>query len=134
MTGATRGLRDRLRDGLPPAIKARDAAALAALRSALAAIDNAEAVDPLPGPSPDAGHTHLAGTVAGLGAAEAGRRSLQEAQVERIVQAEVDERREAARAYERAGQDDRARWLRAEADVLSAYLAGPAPEGGGGGR
>jgi uncharacterized protein len=134
MTGATRGLRDRLRDGLPGAIKARDAAAVAALRSALAAIDNAEAVEQLPGPSPDAGHTHLAGTVAGLGAAEAERRSLQEAQVERIVQAEVDERREAARAYERAGQDDRARRLRAEADALSAYLAGPAPEGGGGGR
>lgn len=41
----TAGLRERLRGALPAAIKARDAAAVAALRSALAAVDNAEAAD-----------------------------------------------------------------------------------------
>ncbi|HEX7149045.1 MAG TPA: hypothetical protein VF512_16170 [Actinomycetota bacterium] len=39
-------LRDRLRRALPAAMKARDRPAMTALRSALAAIDNAGAVDP----------------------------------------------------------------------------------------
>ena len=37
---------DRLRRALPVAMKAQDRPAVAALRSTLAAIDNAEAVDP----------------------------------------------------------------------------------------
>ena len=44
-------LRDRLRRALPAAMKARDRPAMTALRSALAAIDNAGAVDP-PRPVP----------------------------------------------------------------------------------
>jgi uncharacterized protein YqeY len=131
MTGDGGTLRGRLRGALPAAMKARDAAAVAALRSALAAIDNAEAVEPAPGPPPAAGHADLAGTVAGLGAAEVERRHLQEAEVARIVQAEVADRRAAADAYERAGQAERAGRLRAEADVLSSHLDGPAPGGGG---
>ena len=120
MTGDGGTLRGRLRGALPAAMKARDGAAVAALRSALAAIDNAEAVEPAPGRSPGAaGHADLAGTVAGLGAAEVERRHLQEAEVEQIVQTEVADRRAAADAYERAGR------LRAEADVLSSHLGGP---------
>ncbi|HWD45875.1 MAG TPA: GatB/YqeY domain-containing protein [Actinomycetota bacterium] len=117
------GLRDRLRDGLPAAIKARDGVAVAALRSALAAIENAEAVAPPPGSPTEATHDRLAGTVAGVGAAEAERRALSEAEVEEIARGEVDERRAAADAYERAGRADPARRLRAEADVLGGYLA-----------
>jgi uncharacterized protein len=117
------GLRDRLRDGLPAAIKARDGVAVAALRSALAAVGNAEAVAPPPGTPAEATHAQLAGTVAGVGAAEAERRALTEAEVEAIVQGEVDERRTAADAYERAGRPEVARRLRAEADVLGGYLA-----------
>ena len=118
------GLRDRLRDGLPAAIKARDGVAVAALRSALAAIENAEAVTPPPAGSPaEATHSQLAGTVVGVGAAEAERRALSEAEVEEIARAEVDERRAAADAYERAGRPEMARRLRAEADVLGGYLA-----------
>jgi uncharacterized protein YqeY len=99
--------------------------AVAALRSALAAIENAEAVTPPPAGSPTEATTHaqLAGTVVGVGAAEAERRALSEAQVERIVRAEVEERRTAADAYERADRPDPARRLRAEADVLGGYLA-----------
>jgi uncharacterized protein len=135
MTGDGGTLRGRLRGALPAAMKARDGAAVAALRSALAAIDNAEAVAPAPGGSPAAaGHPDLAGTVAGLGAAEVERRHLQEAEVEQIVQAEVADRRAAADAYERAGQAERAGRLRAEAEVLSSHLGGPAPGGGGGER
>jgi len=50
--GATDDIRSRLRRALPAAIKARDLPAVAALRSALAAIDNAEAVDITRTPSP----------------------------------------------------------------------------------
>lgn len=46
MTPADDDLRDRLRRALPVAMKARDRTAVTALRSALAAIDNAEAFDP----------------------------------------------------------------------------------------
>jgi uncharacterized protein len=114
-------LRGRLRAALPAAMKAGDAATVAALRSALAAIDNAEAVESPQGPT-EAAHPDLAGTVAGVGAAKAQRRSLPEDEVERIVRAEVADRRAAAAAYERAGRPERAERLRAEADALGAHL------------
>jgi uncharacterized protein len=41
------------------------------------------------------------------------------------VRAEVVERQTAAEAYERAGHPQHAERLRAEAEVLSAYLDGP---------
>ncbi len=43
-----------LRKALTAALKARDSVAVAALRSTLAAIDNARAVDPTQAPRPDA--------------------------------------------------------------------------------
>ena len=46
---------------------------MSALRSALSAISNAEAVDPGPGRPAGTGGAHFAGTVAGLGAGEAER-------------------------------------------------------------
>jgi hypothetical protein len=116
-------VRERLRAALPPALKARGAVAVAALRSALAAIDNAEAVEGAPAPRPAAADTRIAGTVGGLGAAEVERPSLTGAQMDAIVRAEVAEREAAARAYERAGRHDRAERSRAEAGVLSALLA-----------
>ncbi len=93
--------------------------AASALRSALAAIGNAEAVLPRPGPGP-AGSAHVAGAVEGLGAGEAERRVLTEADLGEIVQAEITERRAAAGQYEQAGRSDRAERLRREADVLAA--------------
>jgi uncharacterized protein len=113
----TDSLRDRLRAALPTALKARDRAGLAALRSALAAIDNAEAV----GAGPDRGLA-IEESPAGAGATEAERRALTEAQVRSVVLAEVTERRAAAEEYERAGRTDRAELLRAEAAVLEAHL------------
>jgi uncharacterized protein len=141
-----RSLRQRLRAALPEAMKARDAVAVAALRSALATIDNAEAVDPAPAPSgaaatlPGAGSTDVAGAVVGVGAAEVERRSLSDAQVEELVRAELADRQAAARQYEQAGHRQRAERLRGEAGVLGAYLdgadvsrAGPGTSGRGGG-
>jgi hypothetical protein len=107
--------------------------AVDALRSALAAIDNAQAVDPPQPPPPAAGperggagdgHPRLAGTVVGVGAAEVERRSLSEAQMEEIVRAEIAEREAAAAGYERAGRLELAGRLRGEAQVLASYLDG----------
>ena len=109
-------LRGRLRAALPAAMKARDQVAVAALRSALAALDNAEAVDPSTGPGSDP-----LGVV-GLGAGEVARRELSEAEVEDLVRGELDERLAAAEVYEARGLGAEARRLRAEAAVLAAHL------------
>lgn len=108
----------RLTLALRAALKARDAAAVSALRSVLSAISNAEAVEPDQAPTARTGNPHIVGAVTGLGAAEVQRRQLTEAQVAQILQAEIDERHRAAREYHQAGHRDRADRLRLEADVL----------------
>jgi hypothetical protein len=132
----------RLRAGLTAALSARDKTATAALRSALAAIGNAEAVPVPPAaglPADDgsragraqpdqprgdsSGGTHVAGSVAGLGATEAARRRLSAAEVEQIVRAEITGRQEAADQYDQAGRADRAEMLRQEAGVLGTIIA-----------
>jgi hypothetical protein len=60
--------------------------------------------------------------VVGLGAGEAERLLLSEAEIEDLVRAEAGERQSAARAYEGAGHHDRAVRLRAEAAVLLSYV------------
>jgi uncharacterized protein len=114
-------MRARLRQALAEALRARDTIAVSALRSALGAIGNAEAVAPGAG-APGATSPHVAGAVAGLGAAEAERRRLSRAETEQIVRAEAAEREDAARGYERAGHADRADRLLREARVLRAVL------------
>jgi uncharacterized protein YqeY len=116
-------LQERLRRALPLAMKARDKVAVSALRSALGAVGNAEAVDPAHAATTTEGPGGLAGTVA-LGAGEAARRTLSEADIERIIRAEIAERRGAADGYERMGQAGQAERLRAEAEVLEAQLGG----------
>jgi len=103
-------------------MEARDSVAVAALRSALAALDNAEAVDAARAPQPSAGHPRPGGTVRGLRAAEVERRSLSAAEMEELVRAEVTERHAVARDYEHAGHRTHAERLRSEATVLSSYL------------
>jgi uncharacterized protein YqeY len=105
-------------------LKARDTIATSALRSALAAIDNVGAVPQVPAPAAGTGGPHVAGAVSGLGAGEAERRRLTEADVMAIVRAEVAEREAAARDYDRAGRADQAERLRREADVLTSVLRG----------
>jgi uncharacterized protein YqeY len=106
-----------LRRALTAALKTRDAVAVAALRSALAAIENAGAVDPTRAPTASSGP--IAGAVEGLGASEVERRP---ADVRALVEAEVEQRRTAAREYADLGRPDRAERLQAEADVLAAHL------------
>ena len=119
-------IRTRLRRALGAALKARNATATSALRSALSAIANAEAVDPGPGRPAGAGSAHVAGAVAGLGAGEAERRHLSEADVAAIVRAEAAERETAAAEYERSGYAEAAAGLRDGNQALLAVLNGEA--------
>jgi uncharacterized protein YqeY len=115
----------RLRLALRTALKGRDTAAVSALRSALSAISNAEAVDAVP-VSGD-GSPHFAGAAAGLGAGEVRRRQLTEAQLSQILQAEITDRHRAAREYDQAGHPDRAARLRHEATALQSVQQPDAP-------
>ncbi|WP_240504990.1 GatB/YqeY domain-containing protein [Nocardia mangyaensis] len=110
-------LRERLRAALKPAMKARDLSAVSALRSALSAIDNAEAID-----AGDGKAGALENSALGLGAAEAARRDLSETEIVQIVRHEIDERRTAAKEYDRLGAAERRDQLTSEADVLTALL------------
>ncbi len=77
-------LRVRMRQALPDAMRARDKAAVSALRATLAALDNAEAV-----PVDEAELRGLALELSpvGAGATEAARRVLSERDVADIVRA-----------------------------------------------
>ncbi len=109
-------IRDALRAAVTAAAKRRDRSALSVYRTALAAIDNAEAV-PLPEGMPRAGAVEAAAI--GVGAAEAERRALTEPEMLDIVAAEADERRHAADQFDRHGsQTDRAQALRDDAALL----------------
>ena len=111
----TETVRDRLRRALPAAAKARDRVAMSALRSALGAIDNAEAVN---APAFDSRQP----PITGVGAAETARRILTESELDAIVRAEVADRRAAADEYERLGRADQAERLRREADIIASHL------------
>ena len=113
-------LRQGFRDALTTAMKARDRVAVSALRSTLAALDNAEAVDR---PAAAGGSVAIELIPVGVGATEVARRVLTQAQVERIVRAEVAERESAAGEYDRAGRPERAEELRGQARVIADLLA-----------
>jgi uncharacterized protein YqeY len=112
-------LRGRLREALGVAIKQRDRVAVAALRSALAAVENAEAVER--GESVDR-RLGIEQIPVGVGAAEVPRRELTELDVLGIVRAEIADRESAALGYERAGRSARAERLREEISVLSRHV------------
>jgi uncharacterized protein len=114
-------LRARLQAALRDAMKARDRAATNALRSALAAIGNAEAVTSAGELGPTDGP--IAGARTGLGAGDAPRRQLSESDVAALVRSEVTERRAAADTYFRSAQTERAERLLAEASTLEQLMA-----------
>ena len=107
----------RLRAALKTAMKARDTAAVTAMRAALSAIDNAGAVAPTGEAGPLA-EGPIAGAARGLGASEAERRTLDDDALATLVWAEVTDREDAARGYDDAGRGDHAERLRAEAAAL----------------
>lgn len=85
----------RLQAALRAAMRARDPVAMAAPRSALSAIGNAEVA----------------------------RRQLSHAQVEAIVAAEISERESAAAGYEATGVPAEAERLRREVSVLQSVMS-----------
>ena len=99
-------------------MRARDRVAVAALRSALAAVANAEAVhiDTLP----RAGAVEHAQV--GAGSADAPRRELTEDDVRAVVVAEVAEHDHAALHLAEVGRPDEARVAAGQADVLRRLL------------
>ncbi len=117
-------IRARLRAALTAAMTERDMATVRVVRSAIGAIDNAEAVDTtVPADQIDVS-SRIAGAVAGAGASEARRRELTDADVTAVLHAEIAERRVAADEYDATGEPgaDRAALLRAEADTLERLL------------
>lgn len=115
----TPDLRPRLRSALTAAMRAREADAVSAIRSAMAAIDNAEAVPVEVAPAAGA----IEASALGVGAAEAPRRTVEADEQQAIVRAEVAERLVAAEQIE-ATDPVRAEHLRAGADALRQVLAG----------
>ncbi|MFD4557712.1 hypothetical protein ACFWP5_25880 [Streptomyces sp. NPDC058469] len=102
-------------------MRAGDKAAVSALRTTLAALDNAEAVS--------VEETQLRGLAleqspVGAGATEVARRELSEHSVVEMVKAEAAERLDAAAQLTAPAHAQRAARLRAEADVLLHFLDG----------
>src|SRR6202165_5275236 len=105
-------LRDRLRAALRVALKERDPVGTSAIRSAVSAIDNAEAVD-----SPRVPRTRL-----GVGVGDVARRELSAKEIVEILRGAIADRDAAAAEYERRGRTEGASRLRAEAAALSSLL------------
>ncbi|WP_058041109.1 hypothetical protein [Streptomyces roseifaciens] len=103
-------------------MRARDKAAVSALRATLAALDNAEAV---PVDEAQLRGVALEHAPVGAGATEAPRRELSEHSMVDVVRAEVTERLEVAAQLTAPAHADRAAQLRAEAAVLLRFLDGP---------
>lgn len=118
-----RALRSRLRAALLEAMKARAPEAVAALRTAIAAIDNAEAVPASADGAAPRASEHFAGARAGAGSTEADRRVLSAAEVRALLEGEISARVAAAERYEALGRPDDAGRLRREAEVLGRLLA-----------
>ena len=114
-------LRSLLHADLVAAMKARQREAITALRTAIAAIDNAEAVT-APDQPGSAMSEHVAGAGVGVGSTEAARRVLSVADLRAILQEQIAERLEEADRYDIYGEAGAAERLRREADVLKKSL------------
>ena len=122
-------LRSALRSRLTTAMRDRDRHAVGVLRSAVAAIENAEAVAVDDGPTVTSSATSsatssvaVAGAPVGLGVTEAERRPLDDASERSLVLAEVQALLEAETDYAAAGESERARSAAAGASLLTAVL------------
>ena len=104
-------LHERIKAGLPIAMRERQTVVVATLRSLMAAIDNAGAVEQ------GAQTGHIVGRPA-----DVARKTLSDSDVRKIVQAEADERTEAMATYERLGKTSEADRLRKELIVIERYL------------
>lgn len=97
---------------------------MSALRTTLAALDNAEAV---PVDETEPSGSAIEQSPVGAGATEVARRELNDREVADIVRAEATERLHAAAQLTAPAHADRAARLRAEADVLLNLVDGQGP-------
>lgn len=104
-------LRERLKADLKTAMKARQLHTINTLRTALAAIDNAEAVDVDPSFVPLNGITK-----------DVPRKVLSEADMDAILRAEAENMRTALAHYEAGGKTAEAEILREKLNTLLPYL------------
>jgi hypothetical protein len=104
-------LHARIKGDLPNAMRERQTVVVSTLRSLMAAIDNAGAVEQ-PAPS---------GPIVGK-PADVARKTLSDFDVRNIVQSEADERSAALVEYERLGKTSDADRLRKELIVIARYL------------
>ncbi len=106
-----------LRKSLRKAMLERDGGAVSALRSTLAAIENAGAVE-------TAGRgLAIEEAPVGVGVNDVARRHLDLRQIEQIVAGEAADYESAASHYEELGMADEASALRAKARILRDHLA-----------
>jgi uncharacterized protein YqeY len=115
MTDPAATLIARLRADLRLAMRERDAPRTSTLRTLIAAIDHAQAV-----PDTDP-RSHTRFHRFGEGANEAPRRTLTQADLQALLNREMQERTEAAAEMEKAGEVDRAIRLREEAAIVATY-------------
>ncbi|WP_338866730.1 hypothetical protein [Myxococcus stipitatus] len=108
-----------LRAALKEAMRTRDTQATAALRSTMAAIDNAEAPDVSVAPAA-LKEGVFAGSAGGLGSGEVNRLVLTPDAVQAVVDREIQERRDAVALYTRLGKVDEASAVKAQLEVLLA--------------
>ena len=113
-------LRSLLQSSLLPAMRVCDKDTVDVVRSALAAIANAEAVPVDDGSALNDGP--IAGAAGGLGSTEAPRRELSQAEVREIVERERQERIQAAENSEAGGLGEYAARLRTQAAALAFFL------------
>jgi uncharacterized protein YqeY len=109
---AEMAMRARLAGDLKTALRARDIAATAALRSMIAALDNAGAVPAAPGILPTMGLSR-----------DAPRRVLSAEDIDAVLGRELGERHAAIADYENGGRKDAADRLRAEIEVIARHRA-----------
>ena len=113
---------EQLRDQLAVAMRRRDTAVVAAIRSAMSAIANAQSVPTVDPSRTTAESEHFAGSTAGLGAAEAERLTLTEQQQRSIVAREVAELLEQVHRLDRLCRRDEADGVRRAVQTLHAVL------------
>jgi uncharacterized protein YqeY len=105
-------IREALQRDLKVAMKARDRVRISALRGALSAVANAEAVEVT---------AHSSTPVVGF-STEVDRRELSESDVRSILERERDELLVTAAQVGEHGREAEADELRAQAEVLTAYV------------
>jgi uncharacterized protein YqeY len=104
-------IRKRMKADLTEAIKARQRSKVTALRSVLAAIDNAEAIEAGDRPQPVVGRSN-----------DVPRKELNEDDIRDIVQREIVDYQSSIAQYEQLGKEAEGNQLRERLEIIAHYL------------